>query len=66
MKQIIATLYVYCTDFVLNMAHLTGISYYEVNALLFCYMFPAVLIVLLLLNIYLKIRIYKIQKINKL
>jgi hypothetical protein len=66
MKPIIATLYIYCTDFVINVAHLTGVSYYEVNALLFCYIFPAVLIVLLLLNIYLKIRIYKIKKINKL
>ncbi len=28
--------YVYCTDFIINLANLTHTSYYEVNAFIFC------------------------------
>lgn len=28
--------YVYCTDFIINLANLTNTSYYEVNAFVFC------------------------------
>lgn len=36
--------YAYCTDFVINVANLTGLSYYEINAILFCFLFPFCLI----------------------
>ena len=37
-------IYTYCTDFVINVANLTGLSYYEINAILFCFLFPAFLL----------------------
>ena len=33
-------LYVYCTDFIINLANLTGSSYYEMNAIIFCFIYP--------------------------
>jgi hypothetical protein len=61
LKYLIASLYAYCSDFVMNLANLTGLSYYEINAILFCYLFPVVLIGLVLLNVYLKFKIYKMK-----
>ena len=34
------SLYVYCTDFCISAANLTGLSYYEVNFILFCVAYP--------------------------
>ncbi len=64
MINIIKSIYVYCTDFVLNVAHLMGYSYYEINAFLFCYLFPSVLAFLIMANVYLsyKIRVQKTVK----
>jgi len=38
--DLILRLYVYCTDFCISAANLTGLSYYEVNFYLFCIAYP--------------------------
>jgi hypothetical protein len=43
MGKILDFIYIYCTDFIINLANLTGLSYYEVNALLFCVGYPLML-----------------------
>jgi len=37
-------LYVYCTDLIINLANLTGLSYYEVNFIIFILLYPFFLI----------------------
>ena len=32
--------YAYCTDFCINIANVLGLSYYEVNLVMFCVIFP--------------------------
>jgi len=39
-------LYKYCTDFIINLANLLDLSYYEINALIFCFLYPVLLMVL--------------------
>lgn len=41
-------LYGYCTDFMINLANLTGYSYYEVNLVLFGFVYPLLLLGLLI------------------
>jgi len=41
--------YVYCTDFIINVANLTGLSYYEINFVLFCVVYPLLFVGLVLL-----------------
>jgi predicted membrane protein len=41
-----ARLYVYCTDFCINMANILDSSYYEFNFVLFCILFPLLTILL--------------------
>jgi hypothetical protein len=38
-------LYAYCTDFVINVANLTGLSYYEINFIIFIVLFIQPLLV---------------------
>ena len=33
-------LYNYCTDFVINLANLAHLSYYEINFIFFCVLYP--------------------------
>lgn len=47
--DIVNYIYGYCTDFVINIANLIGISYYEINALLFCILFPLFTILLIII-----------------
>ncbi len=38
-------LYIYCTDFIINLANLLNLSYYEINFFLFIVIFPLVMII---------------------
>jgi hypothetical protein len=43
------SLYAYCVDFLLNLADLTGLSYYEINFFIFCLSYPLLTCVLLVI-----------------
>jgi|GEM_PF-320077 len=43
----VTTVYVYCTDFVINLSNLTRFSYYEINFALFCVLYPLTTILLI-------------------
>ncbi len=45
-------IYAYCTDFVINLANILNLTYYEINAIIFCIIWPLFTIVMILLNIY--------------
>lgn len=63
LKEFIGYSYAYCTDFVINLANITGLSYYEINALLFCILYPLLAFGLPLLFIIQKRRLIKIKNI---
>jgi hypothetical protein len=42
--QIAYWIYNYCTDFVINLANIFNLSYYEINFLLFVILYPLLLI----------------------
>lgn len=44
-------IYSYCTDFIINAANLIGLSYYEINAIIFCMLWPLVAMVLIVINL---------------
>lgn len=57
-------IYAYCTDFVINLANIFNLSYYEINAIIFCIIWPLLTIFLILFNIYKYLSLKKI-KISK-
>ena len=52
LSNIIKIVFVYCTDFIINLTDLLGISYYEVNTYIFVIIWPFLSIVLIVMNIF--------------
>ena len=59
--KIAMNMYVYCTDFTINIANLLSISYYDVNALIFCVLWPLITTVLTSIYIIQKIRLRRLN-----
>jgi hypothetical protein len=57
-----AFIYAYCTDFIINLANLTGLSYYEINALIFCFLWPLTTFGLLIFYITQRLKLHKNMK----
>ncbi len=52
-------LYAYCTDFIINAANMLNLSYYEINFIVFCLLYPLLTMGLLFLYVVQKIRLKK-------
>ena len=63
--EVVGYLYAYCTDFIINLANITGLSYYEINALIFCVIYPILGFGLPLLFIIQKRRLKKFKNLYK-
>ena len=44
MERLINEIYVYCTDFIINLANILNLSYYEINAIIFCFLYPILIV----------------------
>lgn len=62
MEHLGKALYAYCTDFIINMGNLFNLSYYEVNALLFCVAYPALVMGLTVLYFVQRRRLRKVKE----
>ena len=51
LMDIVNFVYAYCTDFVINLANILGVSYYEVNTFIFVILYPLLIIGLIYLFI---------------
>ena len=65
LSEVVNKSYVYCTDFVINLANLTDTSYYEVNFFLFCVLYPFLLLLLPTIALFLKLKLHRIRNTNK-
>ncbi|OWY20122.1 hypothetical protein C7N43_29860 [Sphingobacteriales bacterium UPWRP_1] len=54
-------LYAYCTDFVIILANITGLSYYEVNFIIFIVCYPLFLLVAPIVYLIQKNRLRKLK-----
>jgi hypothetical protein len=62
MDDVINELYVYCTDLVINLANIFYLSYYEINTIIFCIIYPVFLIGLSSIYLNQKRRLKKLEK----
>jgi hypothetical protein len=62
MDDLINELYVYCTDLVINLANIFYLSYYEINTIIFCIIYPVFLIGLSSIYLIQKRRLKKLEK----
>ena len=61
MIDLINEVYVYCTDFTINLANLLNLSYYEINAIIFCAIYPMLTVGSILLYMIQKRRLKRLM-----
>ena len=59
---LVNSVYAYCTDLTINLANLLNLSYYEINFVLFCLLYPTLIVSSVLLYTIQKIRLKRIKK----
>ena len=60
MSEFAIKTYTYCTDFIINLANWSGLSYFEINALIFILIWPALTLALALYYVWLRTRYHKL------
>ena len=55
----------YCTDFVINLANLCNLSYYEINTFIFCLGWPLITIFLIIFYLALLSKVKKQKMLSK-
>lgn len=61
MEYLVKVIYVYCTDFIINLANIFDLSYYEINTLIFCILYPILLISLTVIYMLQRKRLRKLK-----
>ena len=62
MDKLIGEIYVYCTDFIINLANIFNLSYYEINAIIFCFLYPFLLVGLIAIYLFQKRRLNNLMR----
>ncbi len=62
MDKLIGEIYVYCTDFIINLANIFHLSYYEINAIIFCFLYPIFLVGLTAIYLFQKRRLNNLMR----
>ena len=57
MERLINEIYVYCTDLIINLANILNLSYYEINAIIFLFIYPLVIVGLIVIYLFQKRRL---------
>jgi hypothetical protein len=61
MESFANDMYVYCTDFVINLANILNLSYYEINTIIFCFLYPFLTVGLTAIYLLQKRRLNKLK-----
>lgn len=60
--EIVNFVYIYCTDFIINLANIFNLSYYEINFIFFCVCYPILIVGSIGFYFLQKIRLRKIKQ----
>ena len=64
MNEIVFYIFIYLTDFVINISNISGLSYYEVNFMIFILIYPLLLISSMIIFGIQKWRLYRLRSMN--
>jgi len=57
-------IYFYCTDFIINLANIFNLSYYEINFIIFCVLYPVLIIGSIGFYLIQRMRLRRIKEYN--
>jgi hypothetical protein len=60
--KIFGSIYIYLTDFIINLANITGGSYYEINFLFFCVLYPLIFLTSVLYFLIQNLRLFRVKR----
>ena len=63
MNDLIIFLYNYCTDFIITLANISGLSYYEINAIIFCLLYPISIVLFPTIYLIQRLRLRKLRQL---
>ena len=63
MNDLIIFLYNYCTDFIISLANISGLSYYEINAIIFCLLYPISIVLFPTIYLIQRLRLRKLRQL---
>jgi hypothetical protein len=58
-------IYAYCTDFIINLANISHLSYYEINFIIFCLLYPVLIFGIVGLYVIQRKRVKMIKEQNQ-
>ena len=66
LMELVKFVFAYCTDFIINLANIFNLSYYEINFIIFCWLYPVFIIGSIGIYIFQKIRLKRIKEQNNI
>jgi len=64
MEHLAKEIYVYCTDFIINLANILNLSYYEINTIIFCFLYPLLMVGLTAIYLFQKRSLKKLKTVH--
>ena len=66
LMELVKFVFAYCTDFIINLANIFNLSYYEINFIIFCLLYPVFIIGSIGIYIFQKMRLKRIKEQNNI
>lgn len=64
--ELVKFVFAYCTDFIINLANIFNLSYYEINFIIFCVLYPVFIIGSIGIYIFQKMRLKRLKEQNNI
>ena len=64
--ELVNFVFAYCTDFVINLANVFKLSYYEINFIIFCILYPLFIVGSVGTYIFQKMRLKRLKEQNNI
>tara|TARA_B100000795_G_C22663438_1_gene384986 strand:+ start:583 stop:807 length:225 start_codon:yes stop_codon:yes gene_type:complete len=62
--ELVNHIYAYCTDFVINLANILNLSYYEINFIIFVVLYPVMIVGSIVIYVIQRLRLKRIKEHN--
>jgi hypothetical protein len=64
LMELVNFVFAYCTDFIINLSNIFNLSYYEINFIMFCVLYPIFIIGSIGIYIFQKMRLKRLKVQN--
>ena len=66
LMELVNFVFAYCTDFIINLSNIFNLSYYEINFIMFCVLYPVLIIGSIGIYIFQKMKLKRLKEQNNI